>query len=105
MLNILRQDGPNLLVAHRCTEHRLMAPVNNAGMSLVIYPTEGTATARALGAGPNGEEIKAECGGCIAEQVEELYQVTLDMLDLVAEALIARAHMRRDLERIQKFIV
>jgi hypothetical protein len=82
-----------------------MAPVNNAGMSLVIYPNEGQATARALGSGPQGEEIKAECGGCVGEQVEELYQLTLDLLDLVADTLTSRAQLRADLERHKRFLV
>lgn len=97
--------GPNLLVAHRCTEHRHVAPINNAGMSLVIYPHEGQATARALGAGPEGQEIKAECGGCLADQVEELYQLTLDLLDLFADSLTSRAELRVELDRHKRFLV
>jgi hypothetical protein len=78
--------------------------MNNAGMSLVIYPHEGQATARALGTGPNQEQITAECGGCLGDQVEELYQLTLDLLDLVADTLTSRAQIRRELEMAKRFL-
>ena len=97
------RDGPNLLVAHRCAEHRYVAPINNVAEGLVIYPHEGQATARPLGKGPNGEEIKAECGGCLADQVEGLYQLTLDLLDLAADTLTSRAELRRELDRYKHF--
>lgn len=98
------RDGPNLLVAHRCAEHRYMAPINNVAEGLVIYPFEGTATARPLGKGPHGEEIKAECGGCLADQVEGLYQLSLDLLDLVADTLTSHAELRRKVEGFERFM-
>lgn len=95
--------GPAVLVAHRCDEHRGLAPVNNQASMLVTYAAEMVPKAYALGRGSNHEEIHAECGGCLAEEVEGLYQQLLDTLDVMADALTARAEMRRELERSRKF--
>jgi hypothetical protein len=81
-----------------------MGPLNSDAVGIVIYPAEGKITARPLGEGEGGERIKAECGGCIGEQVEGLYQLTLDLLDLVADTLRSRAEIRRELERHRRFL-
>jgi hypothetical protein len=98
------EPGPTALVAHRCDDHRNLAPINNLGSMLVIYAAERRPQALAIGKGANGEEIHAECGGCLADDIDALYQAYLDALDLVADTLKSRAEMRRDLERFRKFM-
>jgi hypothetical protein len=95
--------GPVPLVAHRCAEHLNVTPINNKSAALVVYVAEKQPTAFPLGKGRNGEEITAECGGCLAEEVEGLYQLNLDLLDLVAATLISRAELRRKLRRYETF--
>lgn len=95
--------GPNVLVAHRCDEHRGCAPVNKQADALAVYVAERQPSLRPLGQGPNHEEIHAECGACIAADVEALYQVNLDLLDLIADTLTSRAQLRAELDRFKKF--
>jgi hypothetical protein len=80
-----------------------MAPLNNAAEALTIYPFEGRPHAHILGTGPRGERITAECGGCIAEEVEGLYQTVLDLMDTIADQLTAHAELRRKLETQERF--
>jgi len=80
-----------------------MAPLNNAGEALAVYPHEGRPTLRALGEGPNGERFRAECGGCVAELMEQLYQLNLDLLDTMADTLTSHAELRVKLESRVRF--
>lgn len=90
--------GPQALVAHRCDEHRNLAPTNNEAHLLVMYAAEKRPTGYQIGA-----DTKAECGGCIAADLDALYHAYLDVLDLAADAMTARAEMRQKLETAQRF--
>lgn len=52
---------------------------------------------------PLGSDTTAECGGCLAEQVEGLYQMHLDHLELIGDLLTSRAELRQKLEIHERF--
>ena len=101
---VLGTQGPTALVAHRCHEHRNLAPINDQGDLLVMYAAEKRPAAYPLGRGGNGEQIHAECGGCLATDTEELYQVALDLLDTIADLLRSRAELRAEKARMERFL-
>lgn len=100
---VLGTQGPRALVAHRCHDHRNLAPLNNQGELLVMYAAEKRPAAFPLGRGGNGEEIHAECGGCLAADTEELYNAMLDLLDGYADLLRSHAELRAAKERLERF--
>lgn len=94
----------NALVAHRCIEHQGLAPLNPDASILVVYVPEYRPTAYPL-LEVEGSRVTAECGGCLAEQVEGLYQINLDLLDLLADLLLSRAELRSELAMRKKLLV
>lgn len=81
------------LVAHRCAAHRNVAPINHDADSVLVYAPDSRPRTLAIQGAAEGK-VRAECGGCLAEQVDALWTLHLDLLDLAADALTGRALIR-----------
>jgi hypothetical protein len=93
-----------ILTAHRCNEHHDLAPMNRDAVMLVVYAADRRPTAYPL-LEVDAYRVEAECGGCLGEQVEALYQINLDLLDLIADLLLSRAQLRHSKELQARFLV
>jgi hypothetical protein len=81
--------APLAIIAHRCVEHADYAPLNGDAVAMVHYPHEGPTSIRPM------DTFRGECGACLGEQVEVIWQEYLNMLDVVADCLRAHAELRR----------
>ena len=75
-----------IVIGYRCARHREVRQLNAQGtMRLTYFPQNGSTPA-------------AECGACVAEEVEFIYAKYLDVLDLTADLLRSHCELRRKTE-------
>lgn len=76
------------LVAHRCKEHEAVEPLNADATVLCLYVADRQPGYKPL------TGAAAECGACLGEQIDAVYQQFLDALDVIADLLRAHAEIR-----------
>jgi hypothetical protein len=91
------------LVAHRCPRHRSVSPINQDADTVLVYAPDSRPRALAIQGAAEGS-VRAECGGCLAEQVDVLWMLHLDLLDLAADALTGRALVREAMREVLREI-